>query len=250
MVQAIIIDDERIGRETLESLIGKYCPTVNVIAVADSVRSGWRAIDEHHPDLVFLDIEMPNGSGMELLKNIGEPGFEVIFTTAYQQYAIQAIKLGALDYLLKPIDRDDLIAAVRKVEKKLSAPRAADERLDTILRGLTNATGEHRKLALPTDEGLIMVHLHDIVRCEADGNYTHFVLSSGETLLISRTLKEYDRLLSSMDFIRVHNSHLVNLDHVKRYKRGEGGEVVMSDNREIPVSRRKKNELIRRLGET
>lgn len=247
MIRAIIIDDERIGRETLQSLLKQYCPNVSVVAQADSVDGGRRAIATHDPDLVFLDIEMPFGNGFELLDGIADARFEVIFTTAYDQYAIRAIRTAALDYLLKPIDRDELVSAVEKAEKKTGGARSLNLNLEVLLENLKHATSEHSKIALPTDDGLTLVGVNDIIRCEADGNYTRFFLQNREQLIVSKTLKDFETLLGEMNFLRVHHSHLVNIDHVKKYVRGEGGVVIMSDTAAVPVSRRKKEELIRRL---
>ncbi len=250
MIRAIIIDDERIGRETLESLLSDCCPDVAVVAQADSIEAGRAAITKHDPDLVFLDIEMPFGNGFELLEALPGARFEVIFTTAYDQYAIRAIRFSALDYLLKPIDRDELIAAVAKARKRLSGSRVLNQNLEVLLENLRHTASEHNKIALPTDDGLILVQVTQIIRCEADGNYTRFYLAGGEAMLVSKTLKEFETLLAEMNFLRIHHSHLVNVSHVRKYVRGEGGLVVMSDSTSVPVSRRKKDELIRRLAGT
>ncbi|MBS1910840.1 MAG: response regulator transcription factor [Bacteroidetes bacterium] len=247
MIEAIIIDDERIGRETLRSLLEQCCPSVHVAGMADSVASGREMIEKCSPDLVFLDIEMPFVNGFELLATLPEKTFEVVFTTAYDQYALRAIKAAALDYLLKPIDRDELIAAVAKAEQKLGGKRTLSQNIEVLLANLRHASPEHSKIALPTDDGLILVQMSDIIRCEADGNYTRFHLVRDEQILVSRTMKEFDTILGEKDFLRVHHSHLVNMAHVRKYLRGEGGFVIMSDSATIPVSRRRKDELIRRL---
>lgn len=250
MINAVIIDDERIGRETLIRLLEQYCPNITVVATADSVANAKVVIAKHRPHLVFLDIEMPFSSGFELLKETHAEKFEVIFTTAYDQYAIRAIRSSALDYLLKPIDRDELIAAVAKAEQKLSGQNHLSQSLEVLLENLKHATTEHSKIALPTDDGLILVHVQNIIRCEADGNYTRFFMQGREELLVCKTLKEFDAILTEMNFLRVHHSHLVNIGHVKKYVRGEGGQVIMSDTATVPVSRRKKDELIRKLSGT
>lgn len=248
MIRSIIVDDEQIGRELLAELLARHCPNVSVLAQADSVARAREAIERHRPDLVFLDIQMPVSNGFQLLEDRPEAAFEVVFTTAFEQYAVRAIKASALDYLLKPINRDELIAAVERAERKLNAVPGFGPNLETLLETLRRPNAEPSKLALPTEEGLILVRLADVVRCEAEGSYTWFHLVGGGRRLVSRPLKEFDLLLADMNFMRVHHSHMVNIDHIARYVRGEGGEVVMSDGSTVMVARRKKEELMRLLG--
>lgn len=248
MIRSILVDDEELGRELLAELLAQYCPNVLVVAHADSVATAREAIREHQPDLLFLDIEMPRGNGFELLEGMRHGRFEVIFTTAFEQYAVRAIKASALDYLLKPINHEELIAAVRKAESKLIEAGNVGTRLETLLANLRDAQPEPSKLALPTEDGLVIVHPEDVIRCEAEGSYTWFHMAGGEQRLVSRPLKEFELLLAGVHFLRVHHSHLVNVDHIRRYVRGEGGEVVMSDNSSVLVARRKKDELMRALG--
>lgn len=248
MIQAIIIDDERKGRETLQLLLNNYCPGVQVVALADSVANARELMYLHTPDLIFLDVEMPLGNGFELLESIGDTlRFEVIFTTAYDRYAIRAIKSDALDYLLKPIDCDELVAAVEKAEKKLAEKKAADIDLELLLRNIRETADERATIPLSTSRGIIMVPLGDIIRCSAETNYTRFHLCNGSEILVARTLKEFEVALAAKGFVRIHHSHLVNLKHITRYIRGEGGQVVMSDGVTVMVSRRRKEELMRRL---
>lgn len=247
MIRAIIVDNERRGRETLATLLKRHCPAVDVLASVNSVGNAVTAMQEHHPDLIFLDVEMPFENGFDLLKKTGDLSYEVIFTTAYDRYAIPAIKSDALDYLLKPIDRDELMGAVEKARVKLVEKSRPDHEFEVLLENLRKANAAHHRIALPTSDGLTCVQITDVIRCEAVDNYTRFYLLSGEVLLITRTLKEFDRTLSDMGFLRVHNSHLINLHHTRKYIRGDGGHVIMCDNSTVIISRRKRDELIQRL---
>jgi two-component system LytT family response regulator len=245
MIRSIIVDDEQMGRNLLASLLDEYCPNVAVVAEADSVTAARDVIRRHEPELVFLDIEMPRNSGFDLLEEVEGRAFDVVFTTAYEQYAIRAIKAAALDYLLKPINKDELMAAVAKTEQR----RAVDmqHNLESLLENLRRPSSEPHKLALPTEDGLMVVRTADIIRCEAAASYTWVYMTASERLLVSRPLKEFETLLAGMSFLRVHHSHMVNVDHIRRYVRGEGGELVMSDNSSVLVARRKKEELLRAL---
>ncbi len=248
MIRSIIIDDEPVGRALLADLIAEYCPNVAVVAQADCVATARREIHAHNPDLVFLDIEMPRGNGFELLDGINNRPFDVVFTTAYEQYALRAIRASAVDYLLKPINRTELVAAVAKAERASAERNGMQQRLATLLETLRHPNAEPSRLALPTDDGLRMVAIADIIHCEAAGSYTWFALAGGDRCLVSRPLKEFEVILADMGFVRVHHSHLVNIDHVRRYVRGEGGELVMSDGATVLVARRKKEELLKALG--
>lgn len=244
MITAIIVDDEEKSRVTLENLVKKYCLNVDLCELCDSVDSALLAIDKHNPNLVFLDIEMPFNNGFTLLEKVKNPVFDVVFTTAYGHYAIQAIKSNAIDYLLKPIEVEELKFAVQEVEKRLSGPV---DKLKNFESFLSSVKSKSAKIAVPTFEGLQMINSDDIVKCSADESYTHISLTSGKKIIVSRLLKEYDELLSGLNFFRVHNSCLINLTHVVKYIKGDGGYVIMSDGDSVEVSRRKKNELLNRL---
>ena len=246
MIKAIIVDDEAKSRATLNSLVTKHCKNISIAEMADSVDAAILAIEKHKPDLVFLDIEMPFGSGFTLLERIKNPAFDVIFTTAYDHYAIKAIKFSALDYLLKPIDIDDLTAAVDKLENKSSDKKAPAPDFELLLSNL-KLKSNSAKISVPTFDGLQMLNAADIIKCTADESYTHITLANGSKLMVSRILKEYEDLLSDMNFFRVHNSCLINLAHVVKYVKGDGGHVVMTDGETVEVARRKKNELLTRL---
>ncbi len=246
MIKAIIIDDEEKSRVTLNNLISKHCENITVIEHCQSVAEGVKSISKNNPDLVFLDIEMPFENGFTLFEKIKNPSFQIIFTTAYDQYAIKAIKYSALDYLLKPVDVDDLKNAVKKCEAKSKAEPNRSDDIEMLLSAL-KLKSKSAKIAVPTFEGLQMISANEIVKCIADESYTHITLADGSKLVVSRILKEFEELLSDLNFLRIHNSSLINLSHVKKYVKGDGGYVIMSDNETVEVSRRKKNELLQRL---
>ncbi|MBW6460648.1 MAG: LytTR family DNA-binding domain-containing protein [Bacteroidales bacterium] len=243
MIKAIIIEDEKMSRETLRRMLEKYCPAVTIIAEADGYRKGMEEIRKQPPDVVFLDIQMPDGSGFRLLEEIEEVDFEVIFTTAFDQFAIKAIKYSALDYLLKPIIPQDLIDAIGKVEKKISKYRHKMN-LDVMIDTMKSQEDVSRKIILSTSEMIHVINVDDIIRCESDNYYTNFYFTDGRRLLISKTLKENEELLSRHNFVRPHKSHLVNIKYIKNYIRQEGGYILMSDGSRIPVSRRKKDKIL------
>ncbi len=246
MINAIIVDDESKSRATLNSLLEKHCKQIKVLSLADSVDNALLAIEKYEPDLVFLDIEMPFGNGFTLLEKIKNPPFEIIFVTAYDHYAIKAIKFSALDYLLKPIDVDDLISAINKIENKQKSASKSNESIELLISNL-KLKGKSAKIAIPTFEGLQMLKAEDIIKCTAQESYTQITLVDGSKHLVSRILKEYEDLLSDYNFFRVHHSCLINLSHVVKYIKGDGGYVVMSDGESVEVSRRKKNELLATL---
>lgn len=236
-MKAIIIDDEIAAVENLQIMINKYCKNINIVASTQSADEGVLLINKEHPDLIFLDIEMPHTNGFDLLKRFPNPTFSVIFTTAYNQYAIQAIKFSALDYLLKPIDVEELISAVFKVEKKNSIDK---ERVNLLLENFD--TKSNKRLALPKDGGYSIVKVENIIRCEASDNYTTFHIKDKKPILVSRTLKEFEKLLPKDQFLRVHQSHLINLNKVEEYYKTDGAYVLMEDGSTVSISRRKKDE--------
>ena len=245
MLRTILIDDEPNSRDALKALLEHYCPEVTVIGQASSAEHGVQLLREQTPDLLFLDVEMPLGSGFDLLDALGQVSFDVIFTTAHDHYALRAIKFCALDYLLKPVGVGDLREAVAKAQR----PKPSlTTQLRTFYDNLQVRKGNGAsKVVLPTQQGFEVVEVARIVRCQADDNYTLFVLTGKEKILVSRTLKEYEELFSEYDFLRVHQSPLINADHVKRYIKGSGGYVQLSDDSIIEVSRRKKDELMKRF---
>jgi two-component system LytT family response regulator len=246
MIKTIIIEDEQKSREMLAAMIQKNCPDLEVSGLAANVAEGVQLIKEVKPELVFLDISMPDGSGFDLLEQVAGHRFELIFATASDQHAIRAIKFSACDYLLKPIDVDELKAAVDKVVlKKKSIPNM--DNLQFLIQHLKRADDNFQKITLPTGNAYEIVNVKDIVRCEADGSYTTFYLTDKRKLMISAGLKHYEELLPESEFIRVHHHHLINMNHVVRFLKEDGGYAVMSDGSMIEISRRKKEAFMEKL---
>jgi len=244
MIKAILVDDEIHGLDTLGILLAEYCPEVQVIDRCSSAKKALASIAKATPDLLFLDIEMPVMNGFELLEQLNEIPFSVIFTTSYDQYAIKAIRFSALDYLLKPVDPKELIMAIQKVQKKKFPPTG--EQLQILIQQLQHREGSLTRIAIPTSEGFELVPAEDIVRCEAHDNYTHLCLKNKTKIIASRTLKEIEEQLGEFPFfIRVHHSFMVNLNEVIKYVRGEGGYLVMSDDTTVNVSRSRKEALLK-----
>jgi two-component system LytT family response regulator len=246
MIRSILVDDEVHSLDALTILLNDFCPQVEVVARCPSAEMALNAIPKLSPDLLFLDIEMPLLNGFELLEKLGDISFPVIFTTSYDQYGIKAIKFSALDYLLKPIDPHELVAAVSKVQ--LQKHRPSQAQYEFLLSQIQNRDLQFHKLAIPTNDGYVLVSVDQIVFCEANDNYTHFNLKGGKNIAACRTLKEIEEQLSEFAFlIRVHHSYLVNLNEVARYVRGEGGYLVMNDGTSINVSRSRKEPLLRKI---
>lgn len=244
MLTAIIIDDVASARTNLKADLASYCPEIKVIGEAEGVISGAKAIRQHKPQVVFLDIQMQDGSGFDLLEVIGNIEFQLIFTTASDAHAIQAFRFSAIDYLLKPVDPDELVEAV----KKLQSNDQQQDRIEALLENV-NPKKKRTRLALHTAEKVHIVAVDEIIRIESSANYSIFYLTSKQQLLVTRTLKEYDQMLKDQDFIRVHQSHLVNAAHIKEYVKIDGGYLKMLDGTTVVVSHRKKSQLIQRLGQ-
>lgn len=238
MIKAIIADDENHGRENLHRMLTKYCPDVEVIDKTNSVADTIEKIRQSKFDLLFLDIDMPDGTGFDVIEAFDNPDFEVIFVTAFDNYAIKAIKKSALDYIVKPFDETELIDAVHKAVIRKKDPSVSEKQLNVLKNYSKKQSPE--KIVLPTEEGYVFVDVKSVVRCEAESNYTVFHLTNGSKVIVSRTLREYEELLAGSNFIRIHNSHLINMYHVKKYLKGKGGFVVMSDGTSVEVSVRKK----------
>lgn len=243
MITAIIIEDEKKSAETLRGLLNRYCPNVEILDEAGGYREGIEKIRVHQPDVVFLDIQMPDGSGFKVLEELKELDFDVIFTTAFDQFAIKAIKYSALDYLLKPIDPEELVEAVKKVEKKRTESKK-NKNIETFLENIKTPGEDPHKIVLSTSEKIHVIDVDDILRCESDNYYTHFFFTNGTKILVSKTLKENEQLLSDHNFIRPHKSHLINVKYIKSFIRQDGGYIVMSDGSKVPVSRRKKERIM------
>lgn len=245
MIKAIIIEDEKNGRDFLKNMLDEFCPEVELLAMAESIRIGKEAIRKHKPDLVFLDIKMPRGTGFDLLESLQQLDFDVIFTTAYDTYALKAIKFSAMDYLLKPIDPIELTEAVEKVIKKRGEPQNKMH-LQAFINNI-NSRNVFNQIALPTIEGLIFVRVEEIVRCQAEGSYTRVFLLGRESVIVSKILRDIENLLTDSGFFRVHKSHLINLNHIRKYVKGSGGSVTMSDSTVVEVAKRKKDPFIEKL---
>jgi two-component system LytT family response regulator len=233
MLKALVIDDENRTRDLICKMINSFGLNIEAVSGGENVKSGIASIEEHQPDLVFLDIQMPDGTGFDVLKGVSEKNFEVIFITAHEEFAIKAIKFSALDYILKPVDADELKSAVERALETIGQKKE-EQQFEALQNNIQ--PNQKRKLVLKTQESVHVVDLDSIIRCEADRNYTLFYLVDGKKILVSKTLKDYETLLSGHNFLRVQQSHLVNLDYVSRYDKGNGGSVVMRDNSEVPLS--------------
>ena len=245
MIKALVIDDEPKARGALRNLLTEFCEGVEVVGEGKDVKTGINAINELEPDLVFLDIAMPDGDGFEVLKAVDYDDFEVIFVTAYDDYAAKAFEFAALHYLLKPVNIEDLEAAVKRYADKYETNHK-DERMEILESGLKR---NFEKIALPTLDGINFVNLEDILRLEADGNYTNFYMRDGSKIVISKSLNKYEQLLEDSFFFRVHNKHMINLRCIKKYIKGKGGEVVLENDFSVDVSRRKKEDFLNKMGE-
>lgn len=245
MITATIVDDEPYSCEALATLLERYCPDVKVMDICYSASSALQSIKEHKPHILFLDIEMPHMNGFELLEKIPEIDFELIFTTSYDHYAIKAIRFSAMDYLLKPIDTEELQKAVQKAVNRMEHP--LPQQIEILLQKLNRPTIGVNKIAIPTMEGLQMVLVESIISCASDSNYTILFLKNKQKIIASRTLKEIEEMLDDYSFARVHHSYLVNLNEVEKYMKGEGGYLLMSDRTMVDVSRSRKEILLKRL---
>ncbi|MBT3302323.1 MAG: response regulator transcription factor [Bacteroidetes bacterium] len=242
-IKAILVDDEKNSLSTLQLLLDKYCPEVEIIGTAQNVADSIKIIDELKPELVFLDIAMPDGDGFEVLENVSHKLFQVIFTTAYDQYALRAFEYAALHYLLKPINFNDLQDAVARFTKVTDESEFDDK----LLKIKDSLASQQNKIILPTMEGLNIIDIEDIIRCESDNNYTIFILKTDKKIVVSKTLSNYEKLLADKDFFRIHSKHLVNLKYVKKYVKGRGGYVVFFDGTHADVSASRVKDFLVRL---
>ena len=244
MIKAVLVDDIPQALQLLRNDIENHCPEIEIIGEAKSVVEGAKVLRNLNPDVVFLDIELQDGTGFDILEILGDISFKIIFTTASDEHAIRAFRFSAIDYLLKPIDPSELKEAVKKLQQ--NTPNSK-ERIDLLLDVVKDKKGPKR-LALHTLEKIQVVEIAEIVRCESSGNYTTFYFSDGKNLLVTKTLKEYDKMLNEHEFVRVHQSHLINAIHIREYIKTEGGYIVMKDGTRVPVSIRKKPTVIKMLG--
>lgn len=243
MIKCILIDDERNALEMMEWLIKTYTPQVQILAMCNSAEQGIEAINKYKPDVIFLDIEMPKMNGFDMLEQFDTLFFDVVFCTAYDQFAIKAFRYSALNYLLKPVDPDDLKATIKRLEDRKTLPTR--EQFDLLLQNIkhTNKTTPQR-IALTTNDGLIFVPTSEILYCEAESNYTNVILSGGKKILVSKVLKDIDEALSGPDFYRVHSSFLININRIKKFVRGDGGYIVMDNDATINISRSRRQEFM------
>lgn len=247
MIKVIIIDDELHCIERLTMLLNDNCKkTVDLCGSFQSVEEGIKAIKKINPDLIFLDVEINDETGFDLLQRIPAINFEVIFTTAYDKYAVQAFKFSAIDYLLKPIDETDLLPAINKLQEKVSTKETA-KKFEALFYNLNASNSASRKICVPVLNGIEFISVNNILRCESDINYTTIFMKDKQKLVVAKTLKEFEELLSDYNFYRVHNSHLINLAYIKTYNKGHGGSVIMEDGAQIEVSVRRKDEFLKKL---
>ncbi|RDK87346.1 LytR/AlgR family response regulator transcription factor [Marinirhabdus gelatinilytica] len=242
----VIVEDEKNSLDALTHLLSEYCEAVNILGTAGTVKESVALIKKVQPDLVFLDVELHSGTGFDVLRQVQEVSFEVIFTTAYEQYAINAIKFSSVDYLLKPIDLDELQEALEKVKKR-KGNEAHITQIKNLLMNLQEKNISDKKICLSTLQGIEFVKVVDIVYCKANGSYTLFSIKGQNNQLVSKNLKEFENLLEEFGFMRVHNSYLINLREVKKYIKSEGGYIIMSNNDHVHLSSRKKDIFLERI---
>lgn len=246
MITALLIDDDNNLRSGMKGLLALYAPEIIIIGEADSVQAGIAAMEKHRPNVVFLDIQLGDGTGFDILEQLtqqsGSIASHVVFITAHEQYAVKAFRFSALDYLLKPVDPEDLKKVVAKLKKALTTTDSYAH-IDLLLENIRKKVDKFKRIALSTSEGIHLFEVSDIIRCESQDNYTKFFIKDNKPVLISKTLKEYEDLLAEQGFERIHQSHLINLAYLKSYIKKDGGYAVMADNSQLPISQRKKERL-------
>ena len=243
MYKTIIVDDEPKNMRILKKLLQDYCPQISIIGEAGDVNAAHKIITELNPEIVLLDIEMPYGNAFDLLDKLMPVKFEVIFITAYNNYSIKAFRYSAVDYLLKPVDIRELQDATQKAINRITANRI-NEHVSLLLSNLKDNANSNPKIAVPTPEGYVFVHIEDIIRCESNGAYTYIYTVKKERVVASKNIKEYEEILPKTNFFRIHNSHLVNLNRILRYNKGRGGTVTMEDGTELDVASRRRTEFL------
>jgi len=243
MMPTVVIEDEGHSRKMLLEMLHENCMQVNVVGEADSVKAGLAAIAEHRPQLVFLDIELKSETSFQILEQVPNINFELIFTTAFDHYALNAIKMCAIDYLLKPIDLNELRIVVAKVEKRINCAYL-NKNLEVLLSNIKTGSQYNHRIALTAPEGLLFVNVSDIIYCESDGLNTKFIFKQADKIITSKHLKEYEDLLSGYDFFRIHKSSLVNLQEIRKYIRGDGGQLIMSNGVTLSVSKQRKEDFL------
>ena len=247
MINAIIIDDEKHCIDRLKNLLEDFCPEIKVLEDCFDINTAFLKINEMKPDVIFLDVQINEFTGFDLLKKFGKIDFEVIFMTAFEHYAVQAFRFSALDYLLKPIDSDDLVSAVAKLRNIIDKKDKPLGNIEFLLQNLNNFREKNKKITVPTIYGFEMIATQNILYCKSDVNYTTIFLKDQKMLTVAKTLKEFDAVLSPYNFFRINNSYIVNLDYVKSYHKGNGGFVTLENNTEIEVSSRRKDEFFKKM---
>lgn len=244
-IRTVLVDDEKNSLIIMQKLLEKHVPNVEVVATAQSVNEGIEVINEQKPDLVFLDISMPDGDGFEVLEKVEHNNFQVIFSTAYDQYAIRAFEVAALHYILKPVKPEDLIEALKRFEEA-SKDNDLSDKIKVLNGALKNAP---QRLVLPTSNGMHIIDIEEIVRCESSNNYTTFFLTNKQKIVVSKSIQLYEQMLSVSHFCRIHNKHLVNLKFITKYVKGRGGHVLLNDGSKIDVSDGRKKNFLEKLSE-
>lgn len=242
-LKAILIDDELPSLQNLEHKIREFCPDLNIIAVTQKPEEAIELIEYHRPDVIFLDIEMPRMNGFKMLEEIKEKDFDIVFTTAYNLYAVDAIRISAFDYLVKPVAVHDLQNCVARLYKDQS--KQIPEKLDVLRQNLSDSRSQNDKITISTNEGVEFIQISQIMRIESSSNYSKIFFKDGRSLLVTKLLKDFEEILLPYRFYRIHNSHLINLSYIKKYIRGDGGQVIMQNGEVIDVARRKKEEFLK-----
>ncbi|GAA4038356.1 MAG: DNA-binding response regulator [Flavobacterium sp.] len=245
MITALLIDDDSNLRNGMKSLLARYAPEIRIIGEADSVESGVKIVLQNQPQVVFLDIHLGDGSGFDLLEEVNQRGklnSQIVFITAHEQYAIKAFRFSALDFLLKPVDPEELQKVIEKLQQVIDKNDSVAH-IDLLLENIRKKVDNFKRIALSNSDGIHLFEVSDIIRCESEDNYTKFYIKNSKPILISKTLKEYEELLTEHGFERIHQSHLINLAYLKSYIKKDGGYVIMADNANLPISQRKKERL-------
>jgi len=245
-LRAILIDDELNSLQNLQQKLEGFCPDVAIIALTQKPEEGIVLIRQHQPDVVFLDIEMPRMSGFRMLEQLGDYDFDIIFTTAYNHYSIDAIRISAFDYLVKPIGIEELQHAVERLSKSLH--RQTKEKIDILKKSLNDSHSQEDKIAISTSEGIEFIPIKNIIHIESKSNYSKIFLTDNKSMMVTKILKDFEEMLLPYNFYRVHNSHLINLTYIQKYVRSEGGHVMLQDGTLIDISRRKKEEFLKMIG--
>lgn len=242
-LKAILVDDELPSLQNLQQKLVEFCPDISVIAMSQKPEEAIQLIEYHQPDVIFLDIEMPRMNGFKMLEEIKEKNFDIVFITAYNHYAIDAIRISAFDYLVKPVPVRDLQNSVNRLIN--THRRQMPEKIDVLRQNLSNSRSQNDKITIVTNEGVDFYEIHQIIRIESSSNYSKIHFKDGKVLLVTKLLKDFEEILTPYRFYRIHNSHLINLSYIKKYLRGDGGQVIMQNDEIIDVARRKKEEFLK-----